>query len=65
MAHYLMTVKPQLKSIVVTDLPDHVLFDSAMALKNTTTPRRSPMKSKASFQTSTKFTLATSINALV
>jgi hypothetical protein len=57
--------KPQLESIVVTDLPDDVFFDSAMLFENTTTPRHSPTESEASFQTSSKFTLAASVNALV
>jgi hypothetical protein len=57
--------KPQLGSIVVTDLPDDVFFDSAMAFENTTTPWSSPTESEASFQTSKKFTFAASIITLV
>jgi hypothetical protein len=57
--------KPQLESIVVTDLLDDVFFDSAMSFENTTTLRRSPAESKGSFWTSSKFTLAASVNALV
>ncbi len=57
--------KPQLESIVVTDLPDGVFFDSTIVFENTITPRRSPTESEASFRTSTKSTLAASVNALV
>jgi hypothetical protein len=57
--------KPQLETIVVADLPDDVFFDSAMTFENTTTPRRSPTESESSFRSSSKFTLAASVNALV
>jgi hypothetical protein len=57
--------KPQLETIVVSDLPDDVFFDSAMTFENTTTPRRSPTESESSFRSSSKFTLAASVNALV
>ena len=63
--HLWLQEKPQLEPLVVIELPEYVIFDSA-APKNNHIPRRSPTPSDSSFRgSSMKPSIAASVNALV
>jgi hypothetical protein len=63
--HLWLQEKPQLEPLVVIELPEDVLFDSA-AEKRIDIPRRSPTFSDSSFRGgSSKVSIAASVNALV
>jgi hypothetical protein len=63
--HLWLQEKPQLKPLVVIELPKDVLFDSAAAV-GVRTPRRSPTMSDSSFRgNGVKSSIAASVKALV
>jgi hypothetical protein len=63
--HLWLQEKPLLEPLVVIELPEYVIFDSA-APKNNHIPRHSPTPSDSSFRSSSmKPSIAASVNALV
>jgi len=65
--HLWLQEKPQMESLVLSNLPDDVFFDSGRGSVPSITPRRSPTESESSFNVGARgrTSLAASVGALV